>query len=107
RVPRWLAAAVRHPPSRLGRPVRGAVQDGADDLPVHLGAGHLAAPALRPADELRLEDPATAGNPQCARYGRARGGDARVTLVPHPTLRLLSEASTKWTASSLPCRRRP
>ncbi len=75
-----LAAALRDPSARLGRSLRGALQDGADDVPVHLGARHLAAPALRPADELRLEDPAAAGDPQRARDRRARGGDALMSL---------------------------
>ncbi len=43
----------------------------------------LAAPALRPADELRLEDPVAAGDAQRARHGRARGGDALWPMPPH------------------------
>ena len=82
RLPRRLAAAVRDPPARLGRPVRRARQDGARHVPVHLGARHAAAPALRPADELRLEGAAAAGHAQRAGHGDRRGGDALMAEAP-------------------------
>ena len=44
-------------------------------LLLHLGARDAAAPALRPADELRLEGPAAAGHPQRPRHRDPRGGD--------------------------------
>src|SRR5262249_21328894 len=74
-VPRRLADAVRHPPARVGGPDRGAREDGPGHVPVHLGAGDASPPALRPADELRLEGAAAAGDAQRARNGdRGRGG---------------------------------
>ena len=42
----------------------------------------LPARALRPADELRLEDPAAAGHPQRACHGRDRGGDGLMPWDP-------------------------
>ncbi len=84
RLPRRLAAAVRHPPARLGRPVRGAVQDGPLHLLLHLDPRHAAAPALRPADELRLEDAAAAGDAQRAGDRGARGGDALMSTPATP-----------------------
>ena len=61
-VPRRLAAAVRDPPADLGRPVRRAREDDGLHQLLHLDPRDAAAPALRPADELRLEDPAAAGD---------------------------------------------
>ena len=63
----WLLPFGIHP-ARLGRPVRRARED--DDLhdAVHLDPRDAAAPALRPADVVRLEDPAAAGHPQPARH---------------------------------------
>ena len=46
RLPRRLAAAVRHPPPRLGRSVRRPVQDVAVHVLLHLGARYAPAPAL-------------------------------------------------------------
>ena len=69
-----LAAALRHPSARLGGPVRGAGQDVPDHHPVHLDPRDPAAAALRPADVLRLEDPAAPGHPQPARHRDHRRG---------------------------------
>ncbi len=46
RLPRRVAAAVRHPSARLPRPVHRAVQDVARHVPVHLGPRDAPAPAL-------------------------------------------------------------
>ena len=55
---------------------------GADpDLPVHLAARDAAAPALRPADGVRLEGPAPGRDAERARDGRAGGG---VLVSPQP-----------------------
>ena len=53
----WLLP-VRDRPAGLGRPARGAREDGALRVLLHLGPRDAAAPALRPAHELRLEGPA-------------------------------------------------
>ena len=45
------------------------------DLLLHLGPGDAAAPALRPADEPRLEGPAAAGDPERPRHRRDGDGD--------------------------------
>ena len=42
---------------------------------LHLGARLAAAAALRPADVVRLEGPAAAGDPQRARHRNRPGGD--------------------------------
>ena len=92
-VPRRLAAALRHPPARLGRPLRGALQDEHLRLPLHLDPGHAPAPALRPAHGLRLEGPAPAGDAQRARHRRPRGGDDAMTpLEPRRRRRRRSSA---------------
>ena len=49
---------------------------------LHLDPRDAAAPALRPADDLRLEDPAAAGDPQRAGDGDPRGGDALMSWNP-------------------------
>ena len=49
---------------------------------VHLGAGHAAAPALRPAHVLRLEDPPAAGHAQCPCHCSPRGGARLDALRP-------------------------
>ena len=83
-VPRRLAAALRDRPARLGRPVRRArARCSLIVIVLHLGPRDAAAPALRPAHELRLEDPAAAGHPQRPRDGDHRGGD-RLTDDPMP-----------------------
>ena len=51
-------------------------------LPLHLAARDAAAPALRPADGLRLEDPAAARDPERPRHRRAGG---RLQMSPQPT----------------------
>ena len=79
----WLLA-VRHPPARLGRPVRRALQDVAHHLPLHLGPRDAPAPALRPADELRLEGPPAAGNPQRTRHRNPRRGHPLMPESPQP-----------------------
>src|SRR4029077_16410030 len=76
------AAAVRHRSARMGRPARRAVQDVAGHLPVHLDPRDAPAPALRPADELRLEGAAAARHPQRARHGDPRGGDPLMPEIP-------------------------
>ncbi len=70
----WLLPFGIHPPGWVD-PVRRAGQDVADHVPVHLGARDAAAPALRPADELRLEGAAAAGHAQRAGDRDHRGGD--------------------------------
>ena len=57
-VPRRLAAAVRHRPAGLGRPVRRPGEDAALRLPLHLGPGDAAALRYDQLMTLRLEDPA-------------------------------------------------
>ncbi len=84
----WLLPFGIHPPGWVD-PFVVLFKMGADDVPVHLGARYLAAPALRPADELRLEGPPAAGHAQRARDRGARGGDARMTPCHIPTLHLL------------------
>ena len=49
---------------------------------LHLDPRDAAAPALRPADELRLEDPAAARDAQRARDGDHRRGGAQVSWTP-------------------------
>jgi NADH-quinone oxidoreductase subunit H len=81
----WLLPFGIHPPGWVD-PFVVLVQDVADHVPVHLGPRDAAAPALRPADELRLEGPAAAGHAQRAGDGRARGGDALMSeraRMPH------------------------
>ena len=70
----WLLPFGIHPPGWVD-PFVVLVQDVAHHVPVHLGPRDAAAPALRPADELRLEGAAAAGHPQRARHGDHRGGD--------------------------------
>ncbi len=64
---RRLADAVRDRPARLGRPVRRAGEDRAGLHLLHLDPRDAPAAALRPADVARLEDPASAGDPEPAR----------------------------------------
>ena len=71
----WLLPFGIHPPGWVD-PFVVLFKMVADHVPVHLGARDAAAPALRPADELRLEGPAAAGDAQRARHGGPRGGDA-------------------------------
>ena len=47
-------------------------QDRRPAVPVHLAAGHAAPPAVRPPDEVRLEDPAAAGDAQPGGHGHHR-----------------------------------
>ena len=70
----WLLPFGIHPPGWVD-PFVVLVQDGADHVPVHLGPRDAAAPALRPADELRLEGAAAARHAQRARDRDRRGGD--------------------------------
>src|SRR5205085_7856046 len=63
-VLRRLAVAVRHPPPRLGRPVRRAREAPARVHVLHLDPRDASAAALRPADVVRLEDPAAARDAQ-------------------------------------------
>ena len=51
-------------------------------LLLHLGAGDAAAPALRPADEPRLEGAAAAGDPQRPRHRGPGGGDVSDDATP-------------------------
>ena len=81
-LPRRLAAAVRDPPADLGRPLHRAGEDDALRHLLHLDPRDAAAPALRPADELRLEDPAAARDAQRARDGDHRGGGAQMSWTP-------------------------
>ena len=69
----WLLPFGIHPPGWVD-PFVVLVQDGADHVPVHLGPRDAAAPALRPADELRLEGAAAAGHAERARHRDPRGG---------------------------------
>ena len=70
----WLLPFGIHPPGWVD-PFVVLFKMGALHVPLHLGARHAAPPALRPADELRLEGAAAAGHAQRARHRRARGGD--------------------------------
>ena len=88
----WLMPFGIHPPGWVD-PIRRAVQDGARYVPVHLGPCDASAVALRPADELRLEDPAAPGHAQRTRHGRARGGD---TLMTDPTPTAAELNVTSW-----------
>ena len=74
-VPGRLAAALRPRRAGLDRPAGGDRQDVHLRGPLHLGAGHAAAAALRPADELRLEGAAPAGHGERAGHGDPGGGD--------------------------------
>ena len=74
-VPRRLAAALRDRPAGLGRPLRRAREDVRLHHHLHLDPRDAPAPALRPAHELRLEDPAAAGHPQRPGHRDRRGGD--------------------------------
>ena len=79
----WLLPFGIHP--RLGRPLHRARED--DDLRdlLHLDPRDAAAPALRPADELRLEGAAATGHAQHARDRDHRRGGAQVSVwVHHP-----------------------
>ena len=71
----WLLPFGIDPPGWVD-PFVVLVQDGAVHVPVHLDPRDAAAPALRPADELRLEGAAAAGHPQRARHGDRRRGDS-------------------------------
>jgi NADH-quinone oxidoreductase subunit H len=71
-VPRRLAAAV-HRPAGLAGPVRRLRQDLRLRLLLRLDPRDAAQAALRPADELRLEDPAAAGDAQRPRDRDRRG----------------------------------
>ncbi len=82
----WLLPFGIHPPGWVD-PFVVLVQDVAVHVPVHLGPRDAAAPALRPADELRLEGPAAAGHAQRARHGDARGGDALMRVRDLPPAR--------------------
>ncbi len=73
-VPGRVGHPVRRP-AALGRPDRRDREDVRLPLLLHLGAGDVAAAQVRPADELRLEDPAAAGDPQRARDRDPGGGD--------------------------------
>src|SRR4029079_1100661 len=79
-LPRRLALPLRPrsrlPPAALALPLAAS---SAHRLP--LAAGDAAAAALRPADELRLEDPAPGGNDQRARDS-ARGGLGELSPQP-------------------------
>ena len=78
----WLLPFGIDPPG-LGRPDRrGREDDAVRDL-LHLDPRHPAAPALRPADVVRLEDPAPARNAQPAR-NRNRG---RIVTSSQPFVR--------------------
>ena len=66
-------------PAGLGRPVRRAGEDVPLHHVLHLDPRDAAAPALRPADEPRLEDPAPARDAQRARDGDHRRGGAQVS----------------------------
>ena len=61
-------------PADLGRPDHRDREDAGLRVLLHLGAGHAAAPALRPAHVLRLEDPPAAGHAQCPCHCSSRGG---------------------------------
>ena len=63
---------VRPGPDRAG-PAVDAPEDVLLRLPLHLGAGHPAPAALRPADEPRLEDPDPAGNAERPGYCNSAG----------------------------------
>ena len=82
-LPRWLAAALRHPPARMGRPDRRPLQDVADHVPLHLGSCDATAAALRPADEFRLEGAAATRHAQRPRHGDRR---RRHPLIPNRTI---------------------
>src|SRR4029078_10321688 len=56
-------------------------------LDLHLAAGHAAAPALRPADELRLEDPTAARHDQRARDSPRRRLAQLMSPQPVDTLK--------------------
>ena len=73
-VLRRLAAAVRHRPADVGGPHRRAGEDAVLRLPLHLGARHAAAAALRPADVARLEGLPAAGDAQRPRDRDPGGG---------------------------------
>ena len=68
----WLLPFGIHPPGWVD-PFVVLVEDVAVRHLLHLDPRDAAAPALRPADVVRLEDPAAAGDAQPARH-RDRGG---------------------------------
>ncbi len=70
-LPRRLAL----PRPRGARPALVRAQAGGAALPLHLDADDAAAPALRPADALRLEDPPAGGDAERRRDRDPRGGD--------------------------------
>ncbi len=78
-VPRRLDG----PRPRLARPDLDAGQDARPGPRLHLGAGDAAAPALRPADEPRLEGAAAAGDPQRAGH-RSPGGNDMMGVTRYP-----------------------
>ena len=62
------------PVGRRSAPLWFLLKLAARDLRLHLAARDAAAPALRPADALRLEGAAAGGDDQRARHRRLRGG---------------------------------
>ncbi len=63
-------------------------QDRRPALPVHLAAGHAAAPAVRPPDEARLEDPPAARHPEPPGDGHRRRPRIRELGITDGTRRL-------------------
>ena len=76
----WLIPGWHGQPGWVG-PVRRPGQDDALHQLLHLDPRDAAAPALRPADELRLEGPAAARDAERARDGDHRRGGAQVRLA--------------------------
>ena len=86
-------------PARLGRPVRRAGEDPARLHLLRLDPRDAPAPEVRPADVVRLEDPASAGDPEPAR-DRDLGG----LMTPYDVVRRcdrgdpLAVARARWPA---------
>ena len=76
---------------------------------LHLDPRYAAAPALRPADELRLEDAAAAGDAEHPGHGDRRGGDPLRRRARHDRVagRRLELTMDRETSSSSSARRSP